>query len=200
MKVSGERLLSFVERIERLEAEKAELGADVREVFLEAKATGFDVKVLRKVVKLRKVDEADRREEDALLDAYMRAIGEAQSGKIPISEVSKKTSKAGTVPNKSGAPTPHDPETGEVIEDAKAGGLFPGESPRQDQTFSKTGRKSASRAPAGGVERVPPTTCNADDGDTVTAADVENNHAAPAPDEDLLADVPDFLLNREAAA
>lgn len=72
--VAGERLRSFVERIERLEEEKAALAADVREIYAEAKGSGFDAKVLRQIVRLRKLDTADRREQEELLDLYMRAL------------------------------------------------------------------------------------------------------------------------------
>ena len=72
--VSGERLRSFVERIERLEEEKAALAGDIREVYSEAKGTGFDIKVLRQIIRLRKLDKADRQEQEALLETYMRAL------------------------------------------------------------------------------------------------------------------------------
>jgi uncharacterized protein (UPF0335 family) len=73
--VAVERLRSFVERIERLEEERAALGADIREVFAEAKGTGFDTKVMRQVIKLRKMEAADRQEQDHLLELYKRALG-----------------------------------------------------------------------------------------------------------------------------
>lgn len=69
------RLKTLVERIERLEEDKAAISGDLKEVYLEAKGEGFDVKILRKVVRLRKQDKAKRQEEDALLDLYMSAIG-----------------------------------------------------------------------------------------------------------------------------
>lgn len=70
------QLKSIIERVERLEVEKAEVAEQIKEVFAEAKANGFDVKILRKVVKLRKVDRAKRQEEDAIFDLYMSALGE----------------------------------------------------------------------------------------------------------------------------
>jgi uncharacterized protein (UPF0335 family) len=73
--VAGERLKSFIERIERLEEEKKALAEDIKEVFSEAKGVGFDVKVMRQVIRIRKMDEDDRDEQEALLDTYMRAIG-----------------------------------------------------------------------------------------------------------------------------
>lgn len=73
--VGGQRLRSFIERIERLEEEKAALAEDIKEVYAEAKGTGFDVKTMRKIVKLRKMDVEKRREEDELLELYKAAIG-----------------------------------------------------------------------------------------------------------------------------
>lgn len=72
--VAVDRLRSFVERIERLEEEKAALAADIREVYSEAKSAGFDVKVMRQVVRLRKMDAHKRNEEEAVLDVYRRAL------------------------------------------------------------------------------------------------------------------------------
>ena len=73
--IAAERLRSFIERIERLEEEKAALAADIREVYGEAKGTGFDTKIMRQVVKLRKMDRADVEEQEMLLDLYCRALG-----------------------------------------------------------------------------------------------------------------------------
>jgi uncharacterized protein (UPF0335 family) len=72
--VAGERLRSFVERIERLEEEKKALSDDIREVYAEAKGTGFDTKVLRQVIRLRAMDQSDRSEMEELLDVYKRAL------------------------------------------------------------------------------------------------------------------------------
>lgn len=69
------QLRSIVERIERLEEEKATIADDIKEVYAEAKANGFDVKILRKVIRLRKVDRAEREEEEALIDLYLHALG-----------------------------------------------------------------------------------------------------------------------------
>lgn len=73
--VSGEHLKSYIERIERLEEEKAALAVDVREVFAEAKANGFDTKTMRQVIKLRKMDINERDEQDHMLDLYKRVLG-----------------------------------------------------------------------------------------------------------------------------
>ena len=72
--VAGERLKSFVERIERLEEEKVALSADIREVYAEAKGAGFDIKVMRQLIRLRKMDKDDRSEMEAILDVYERAL------------------------------------------------------------------------------------------------------------------------------
>ncbi len=72
--IAGDQLRSFVERIERLEEEKAALAADIREVYAEAKANGFEPKVMRQVVRLRKLDLNERREQEALFDLYMLAL------------------------------------------------------------------------------------------------------------------------------
>lgn len=69
------RLKTIIERIERLEEEKAEVMAHIKDVFAEAKGEGFDVKVLRKVIRMRKQDKAKRQEEEALIDLYLSAIG-----------------------------------------------------------------------------------------------------------------------------
>lgn len=70
-----DHLRSFIERIERLEEEKAALTADIREVYSEAKGTGFDTKIMRQVVRIRKLDTADRQEQEAILDLYLSALG-----------------------------------------------------------------------------------------------------------------------------
>ena len=73
--VAGKRLTAFLERIERLETEKAELAEDIKEIYTEAKATGFDTKTMRTIVRLRKMDTEKRREADDLLELYKSAIG-----------------------------------------------------------------------------------------------------------------------------
>jgi uncharacterized protein (UPF0335 family) len=70
-----EHLRSFIERIERLEEEKKALADDIREVYSEAKGTGFDTKVMRQVIRLRKMESADRQEQEAMLDLYLGALG-----------------------------------------------------------------------------------------------------------------------------
>jgi uncharacterized protein (UPF0335 family) len=70
-----DQLRSIVERIERLEEEKAALAEDIKEVYAEAKGNGFDTKILRTVVRLRKQDSSERAEQEALLDLYLNALG-----------------------------------------------------------------------------------------------------------------------------
>ncbi len=72
--VAADRLRSFVERIENLEEEKANIAADIKEVYAEAKGTGFDIKTLRQIVALRKLDQADRQEREEMLELYKRAL------------------------------------------------------------------------------------------------------------------------------
>jgi len=73
--ISAERLKSFIERVEKLEEERHAIGSDIRDVYSEAKGVGYDVKTMRKVVSLRKMDAADRAEQEALLDTYRHALG-----------------------------------------------------------------------------------------------------------------------------
>jgi uncharacterized protein (UPF0335 family) len=70
-----DRLKAFVERIERLEEEKKAIADDIRDVYGEAKGTGFDVKALRTIVRLRKQDTNERKEQEAILETYMQALG-----------------------------------------------------------------------------------------------------------------------------
>jgi uncharacterized protein (UPF0335 family) len=73
--ISADRLKSFVERIEKLEEERKAIGGDIRDVYSEAKGVGYDVKIMRKIISIRKMDAADRDEQDALLDVYKHALG-----------------------------------------------------------------------------------------------------------------------------
>ena len=97
--IAGERLRSLVERIERLEDEKAALAADVRE----AKADGYDVKVMRQVIKLRKMDHADRAEQEEVLALYKHALGMEDAAVTP--EVAP-APEAPSTPEESAAATP----------------------------------------------------------------------------------------------
>jgi uncharacterized protein (UPF0335 family) len=73
-----DQLKSLVERVERLEEEKAALGNDLKEVYAEAKGQGFDTKIMRQVVRIRKMEAQEREERDALLDLYLSALGMAR--------------------------------------------------------------------------------------------------------------------------
>jgi uncharacterized protein (UPF0335 family) len=73
--IAGDRLKSFIERIERLEEERKTLSADIKEVYAEAKGTGFDTKIMRQLIRLRRMDKDDLDEQESLLDVYKRAIG-----------------------------------------------------------------------------------------------------------------------------
>ncbi len=74
--IAADRLRSFIERVERLEEDKAAVMNDIKEVYAEAKGDGYDVKTLRQVVRIRKMDRADRQEQEAMLDLYLAALGE----------------------------------------------------------------------------------------------------------------------------
>ena len=78
--IAADQLRAFVERVERLEEEKKGISDEIALVFAEAKAGGFDVKILRKVIALRKKQPHEREEEDAILDLYMHALGMAGGG------------------------------------------------------------------------------------------------------------------------
>src|SRR5256885_16293807 len=73
--IAGDQLKSLIERIERLEDEKRALGEDIKEVYAEAKGTGFDPKIMRQLIKIRKMDKDEHDEQESLLDLYKRAIG-----------------------------------------------------------------------------------------------------------------------------
>ena len=73
--VARDQLRAFVERIERLEEEKKTIADDIKDVYSEAKAMGFDTKILKKVIALRKKDAQERQEEDLILDTYLHALG-----------------------------------------------------------------------------------------------------------------------------
>jgi len=87
--IAGDRLKSFVERIERLEEERKALSNDIKEVYAEAKGTGFDVKIMRQVIRLRRMDKDDLDEQETLLDVYRRALGmlpaeESQAAELAV--------------------------------------------------------------------------------------------------------------------
>ena len=73
--VAGERLRSIVDRIERLEEERKALGSDIKDIYSEAKSAGFDIKVLRQLIRIRKQEPAEVEEQETLLDVYRRALG-----------------------------------------------------------------------------------------------------------------------------
>ena len=84
--IAGSRVRSFVERVEQLESEIAELNEQKKEVFLEAKGEGFDVKILKEIIKIRKQDKEERDEHETLLDVYMRAMDSAEPAAEPMKE------------------------------------------------------------------------------------------------------------------
>ena len=78
--VAGEMLRAFIERIERLEEEKVAIADDIKEVYAEAKGNGFDTMVLRKIVSIRKQDQNERIEREALMELYLSALGMTAAG------------------------------------------------------------------------------------------------------------------------
>lgn len=87
---NGGHLRAFLERIERLETEKAELGADIKDVYSEAKSSGFDVKIMRKVLALRKIDPDKRAEEEEILSLYLAALGQLDGTPLGQAAVARK--------------------------------------------------------------------------------------------------------------
>jgi len=87
--IAGDRLKSFIERIERLEEEKRVLAEDIKEVYAEAKGTGFDTKIMRQIIRLRKRDPDDIDEEETLLTVYMRALGMLPDAAAPQAEAAE---------------------------------------------------------------------------------------------------------------
>ena len=73
--IAADRLRSLIERIERLEEERKALGSDIRDIYAEAKSAGFDVKVMRQLIRIRKQEPKDVEEQESLLDVYRRALG-----------------------------------------------------------------------------------------------------------------------------
>jgi uncharacterized protein (UPF0335 family) len=73
--IAADRLRSLIERIERLEEERRALGGDIKDIYAEAKSAGFDVKVIRQVIRIRKQEPAEVEEQESLLDVYRRALG-----------------------------------------------------------------------------------------------------------------------------
>ena len=73
--IAADRLRSLIERIERLEEERKALGSDIKDIYSEAKSAGFDVKVIRQLISIRKQEPADVEEQESLLDVYRRALG-----------------------------------------------------------------------------------------------------------------------------
>lgn len=78
--IAGEQLRSFIERIERLEEEKKGIAEDIKEVYAGAKSVGFDTKIMRKMIAVRKMDQGERQEQESLLDVYLHAV---EGGHIP---------------------------------------------------------------------------------------------------------------------
>lgn len=87
MAIQNERLTAFVQRIERLEEERAGISGDIKEVYAEAKSAGYDTKVVRILIRERKMDRADLQEQQALLEVYRNAVGQLSG--TPLAEAAE---------------------------------------------------------------------------------------------------------------
>ncbi len=87
--IAGEQLRSFIERIERLEEEKRALSADIKDVYAEAKGNGFDVAIMRQIIRIRRMDQDDVDEQETLLDIYKRALGMLPSADTAADEAAE---------------------------------------------------------------------------------------------------------------
>lgn len=103
----GERLLSFIQRVERLEEEKAALAANIKEIYADAKGAGYDTKTIRKIVSLRKLSKEERDEQEALLDIYKAAIGMLDG--TPLGESALRRLEGKTDPEPDAAEAPDAP-------------------------------------------------------------------------------------------
>lgn len=81
--ISGTQLRQFIERIENLELQKSEIANDIRDVFAEAKGMGFDIKIIRQIIRLRKIDTQERQEQEELLEVYLQALAMALQATMP---------------------------------------------------------------------------------------------------------------------
>jgi uncharacterized protein (UPF0335 family) len=93
---NNNQLKALIERIEKLEEEKAEIANDIKEVYLEAKSSGFDSKIIKKIIAMRKQDDAKRKEEQALLAVYMDALGMLADTPLGKAAMDRATSPAQT--------------------------------------------------------------------------------------------------------
>lgn len=98
MTIANDRLRAFIERIERLEEEKKTIADDVKEIYGEARGQGYDVKILRKVIALRRLDNAERQEQEAILDLYLTALGMKAQGDLPFDTPAGEDPAAGRTP------------------------------------------------------------------------------------------------------
>lgn len=121
--IARDHLRAFIERIERLEEEKKAVADDIKEVFAEAKGSGFDTKIMRQVLRIRKQDKNERDEQLAILDMYLSALGMQASFDFDEPEREEYELKRGgdgpgVMMNAPDVEPAHNPETGEIIEDS----------------------------------------------------------------------------------
>lgn len=205
------QLRALVERIERLEEEKAAISGDIKEVYAEAKANGFDTKVLRKIISLRKMDTNERQELDAMIDVYLAALGMSQPSYLDETESTKPgvaphpaegsggELDAGTMPAPVAAPiqeqAPGVP-TGECkpltdeTEDAGAGASLHLAAKSSDLATPQTAIAHRS-PPAEQVEGGNPVPSSPS-----TTSHTPDDEAGPMPNASTLGDIPAFLDRR----
>lgn len=184
--MSNNRVKSFVERAERLIGEREAIGADLRDVFAEAKGVGYDVKTLKWLIQERKMDAADRDERDTLRDTYAHAMdmaidlvrvdGLSQREAARAAGVSKSSlNRALAVPAASQEPVPHNPETGEIDEiNPEQGRPEQQSSPEQAAPIEATAERDAPNVPRDDGARVD----NDTQGPVVAAFDADRDMPA----------------------
>lgn len=178
------QLRSLVERIERLEAEKAEIAADIKEIYAEAKANGYDTKILRKVISIRKQDAAERQEQEAMIDVYQAALGMA-----PAREEEHTETASEAVPQSMGAAAPGARSPSQPLASASgATSIEPGAPPSDSGVTAGNGQ--------GGFHQPPET----------SAQPVAVKSPEPVPDGegnggvDDVPDIPPFMDRRKPSA
>ncbi|BDA85005.1 hypothetical protein Sa4125_25470 [Aureimonas sp. SA4125] len=160
--VAADELRSFIERIERLEEDKKEIGADIKDVYGEAKSRGYDTKVMRKLVAIRKQDQNERQEQDAILELYMMALGMGIQERLPLADEDLRTRRPArkSMEDRAAARlTEAMADTKDLSAEMLADGLITPEAHAENVALSDAvaarahGRKSARKARSAGKDR-----------------------------------------------
>lgn len=180
-------LKSFVNRIERLNEEREALSSDIREVFAEAKGSGFDTKILRQVIAKRKLDKADYQEQEAMFDLYWSAVGfdsTPLARSAPRGPKSAKSGDGGTVL------APHDPETGEIHDQQNAPSLSNRDVSAGGEPSSEAGPQAQASHAGTGSEMLADRDGHISEGAARPAIRVEDRRDTAAPP---LMELPEFM-------